>query len=165
MLTKIADFFAPVVIVLFVALLIYGIPVFRHIYRNVDLTAQAPLTQVEWKVHEENDEKYTLSVDYAFDVDGQSYRGSEEWEGESFKNPYAAESAGKLNKTEITQVWYEPGHPENSSVQKYFPMKRAIYFFILLFLLNYFLFAVSRYTKQQLALLRKKDAPNGKPHT
>lgn len=164
MLTKIADFFAPVVIVLFIALLIYGIPVFTHIYRNLDLTAQAPLTQVEWKINEINDEKYTLSVDYAFDAEGKSYQGSEEWQGESFKNPYAAESAINQNKSEFTQVWYQPGNPDHSSVQKYFPTKRAIYFFILLFLLNYFLFAVSRYTKQQLALLRKKEESNGKPH-
>jgi hypothetical protein len=165
LLNKIANFFAPVMIVLFIALLIYGIPVFKHIYRNVDLSAQAPLSEVEWKVNEVNDEKYTLSVDYAFDVEGKHYSGSEEWQGESFKNPYAAESFAKEQKNEITQVWYEPAHPENSSVQKYFPTKRAIYFFILLFLLNYFLFAVSRYTKRQLALLRKKEEPNGKPHT
>jgi K+ transporter len=80
LLNKIANFFAPVMIVLFIALLIYGIPVFKHIYRNVDLSAQAPLSEVEWKVNEVNDEKYTLSVDYAFDVEGKHYSGSEEWQ-------------------------------------------------------------------------------------
>lgn len=128
-------------------LLIYGFPVIVQIYKNFPLSSTTKPLNTHWTVVEKNDEDYRVKVHYQYEVNGKTYENDEELQGESFKTPYRAESSLKNMDATYNTVWYSSVYPEYSSIEKYFPMKRAIYSGILFLLLSYAVIGVSAYLK------------------
>ncbi len=154
--------FNALILVLFGLLLYFAFPVIMDWYRTQSLTEATDLIDPQWSVKTLSDENYRIKLNYSYKVDGKLFHGEELFQGEQFRNPYKAEGRIEELKKETRSVWFSSKDPYDSSVEKFFPTKKAIYLLILLFLLNYLIFSVvqyaRRYTKEH-----KKDQIDGPP--
>jgi hypothetical protein len=137
-----------VIIFLTVALLLlgfYGIPVVVQGYRNAAMTGSVKAENVEWSTRQINDEEWRPVAHFRYLVGGRQYENTEIFQGRKGRNPYAVESDFPYLKEEYQTVWYAPRDPQNSTLEKFFPTKRAIYAAVLFALLFYSVWGVRLY--------------------
>lgn len=142
-----------VVIFLSFALLliaIYAFPVVYKVYQNAALTESVPPNFVKWTGQEISDEEWRVKAHYSYTVNSKSYEKEEMLEGEKFRNPYLVETSIPALNERYKLVWYAARDPSNASIEKYFPLKRAIYSVMLFALFAYFITFGSIYTNYWL---------------
>lgn len=100
-------------------------------------TATVAPDEISWQVNKVHDELWKLEAKYRYTVAGKSYKIDELFQGEQFRNPYAAESALKQFEKEKTIVWYPPNKPFQGTIEKFFPVKKVIYAVITFLLILY----------------------------
>lgn len=121
-----------------IALAYLGVPVARQMMRNAPLTESVKPEKIEWSTEEIHDELWRPAVKYQYTVDQRSFEKNEVFQGYSYRNPYAAKEALKEISPLYPVVWFDPRNPQNSSMEKFFSKKQAVYFGIVLSLLIYF---------------------------
>lgn len=156
------NFYIGLLVVAVIGFAYFGLPLYWEWHRLQLLTEKAPLQSSEWKVKTVNEEDYRVEVHYSYQVDGKKYEKQELFQGEKYRNPYKAEGAIADFKKEYQTVAYNPKNPEDSSLETYFPTKRAVYLLVLFFLFNYFLLLVRSYSKDKLKAMKKPEDPLGK---
>lgn len=108
-------------------------------YEYARLTEKKTLTYpIVWDVFEKSDENYILISKYTYEVNGHLFHGEMPWSDEPYRNAWAAKKAIEAYKKQTFTVWYDPSHPDYSSLQKHPPLKECVYALILWGLLLYF---------------------------
>jgi hypothetical protein len=97
--------------------------------------------QVEaFSVRQLSENSYGIEASYKFKVDGGEYLHQQILTNPRFLNHYAAQThVEKYWKAEAWPVWYYAKDPKISSLQKLFPVKKFVSFFIGLSVFVYFL--------------------------
>lgn len=120
---------------------------FYRLYNYLILSAQAPARDFVWSTQEIGSENFAIRVEYTFDSKGKSVRTQSLFQPEKMINPWAAEQVIKKYQNRKMAIWYNPSHPNHSTLQKKFPIKECISTFLLWALLLYFV-GLGYYVKQ-----------------
>lgn len=92
---------------------------------------------------------YGIEASYTYNILGKEYKDKKVLTNPIFLNEYAAQShLEKYWKAQDWPVWYSAKHPGNSSLQKLFPVKKFLSFFLSLSVLLYFLW-LRKYVEKQ----------------
>lgn len=110
-----------------------GIAVFNYEQQRVS----TPPAGITWSAKKVAEDSYVLQADYQFYSHQILYQGKTEFPF-SYRNAFAAELAGKEESSKPWRVWYSPSNPQNSTLQKQFPIKECFYGIVLWCLLIYF---------------------------
>lgn len=128
-----------------VFMVIYGAPVVYYIYRNAALTASVKADPVTWTFTPINDQEWRPVAHFSYKVNGRQYDKEEQFQGEKFRNPYAAEQGIKELTAKYQEVHYAPRNPAEGTLELYFPTKRAYYSGTLFVILFYFIWGLRSY--------------------
>lgn len=102
-----------------------------------------------WEVQEINSSRFQVLAHYSYQVLEKSYQGQTFFKEPSYHNRPSAEADIQKLKDFEWDVWFDPKHPEVSSLQRIFPFKDCIYglltlgVFIYFLILRYFTFSKS----------------------
>lgn len=107
------------------------------IWHYMRLNAQTEVQNIQWTIISKSDESFIPFARYSFNVDGKNYHGQTRWQ-QSYLNQWAAEEAIVRLKKNSPLVWLQSSSPENSSLQKLFPLKESLYSLLLWILAIYF---------------------------
>lgn len=110
-----------------------------QLYQYAVLQEKTFAKKIEWSVVEVTDEKYVLNAQYTFDLDGTSFSGNTRMTSLSFRNQWAAEQSIPKYDKQQWEVWYSPGNPHHSTLQKNFPLKECLSAALLWGIMGYFL--------------------------
>lgn len=146
--------FALAIALFFLAL--FGYPVVIQIYRNSALSKTVEAKNIHWELVQLREDDWRPKATYVYSVNGKLYSKEEIFQGEKFRNPYKAKEAVEGLAREKKWVWYNPEDPLQATLEKFFPIKRAIYTGILFALLAYFIWGGRIYTTRWLANIEKK---------
>jgi hypothetical protein len=127
----------------------------RH-FQRLDL--RRPLQSVSWSVSPLSDEDFVITADYNYLLNETIYNGHATWD-EHYLNPGAAEEKILKLSGRSQWVWIDSRNPENSALQKQFPIKQCISALFLWALFAYFLYMgsyVKACLKQNLMCGRSK---------
>ena len=114
------------------------------------LAAQTQAAPKEWSVLEIGSSEYVLVSRYAYRIGEAEYEGKTIFKKPSFLNRASAEASIKDWTAHSWNVWYDPSHPLDSSLQKIFPFKNCIHALLALGVLGYFYYL--RSYAQRLAI-------------
>jgi len=94
---------------------------------------------------------FGVEAHYSYVICGVEYKDKKVLTNPKFLNEYAAQThLQKYWKAQPWPVWYNAKHPEVSSLQKIFPVKKLLSFILSLGILLYFLW-LQQYVKRQMA--------------
>lgn len=116
-------------------------------WQYMRLNEQIVAQNIQWTVISQNDESFIPLAHYSFSVQGKKYEGQTRWQ-ESYLNQWAAEEAIVRLKKNPPLVWISSSSPENSSLQKEFPVKESLYS-ILLWMLAIYFFGLGYYLNRR----------------
>jgi hypothetical protein len=105
----------------------------------------------KWKVVEKGS-KFAIQAYYSFETQGHTYPRTypRAYQGKTtFSKPYhlnrqSAEKQIKIYTMKQWPVWYQESHPEHSSIDRIFPMKKCLYSLIVLAVFLYFVYLVKK---------------------
>lgn len=135
---------------------VFGYPVLIQIYKNAFFTETIEPKTIDWSLVSFGNEDWRPKAIFSYKVRGKLYSQEEVFQGEKFRNPYKGEELLQELAKEKRLVWYNPNDPEQATIEKYFPKKRAIYTGILLGLLVYFIWGGRLYTSYWLSHHKKR---------
>ena len=109
---------------------------------------------MHWSIKEINSDEFLPSASYTFKMDdGQEVNSKSDLLATPYRNPWSAEEGIKELSKLSWKAWYNPSNPQQSALQKIFPLKDSIYALMMLGILGYFLglgYYVFRQKKVQL---------------
>lgn len=94
----------------------------------------------QWKVIEKSSSQFALRASYTFDAQGKTYAGKTTLSKPYHLNRLSAEKQVKAYEAHKWPVWYQPNHPEISSIEHLFPVKKCLYTLIVLGVFFYFVY-------------------------
>jgi hypothetical protein len=94
----------------------------------------------DWKVVKKSSSTYSIQGSYHFDFRGKTCQGSSVLPPPYHLNRPSAERARLKLEKEAYLVWIDPRHPEISSLERLFPVKKTIYALVALGVALYFWF-------------------------
>jgi hypothetical protein len=134
------------VIFLVIIALFFNLKALINIYNFQRLNSFCKVNEVNFYV-EEIKGKYKIAGSYRFESDKKTISGKNFFK-ESFLNQFAAQEAIK-NLPKERLVFFDPKHPEISTLEKSFPYKNVIYALIALGVAIYFGFFKFFFFKQE----------------
>lgn len=135
------------IVMLAVVLSYTAVALYRY-YNYSILTAKTEATSTKWTIQEKADDEFLLVSHYQFDVNGKIVVGETVFKDEVYRNSWAAEQDIAKYTLRKWDVWYSPRNPDDSTLQKNFPLKEVLSAGFLWCLLLYFLwlgYYVSRF--------------------
>lgn len=118
----------------------YAGPTLYRIYEWQRLQSQSLLTKVTWTIQELSDERFILEANYTFELRERTYSGVTLFKDKIYRNRWAAEQALNEDQNPERKVWFDPGNPSRSSLQKQFPLKDVVYSTVLMGIFFYFFY-------------------------
>ncbi len=109
-----------------------------ELWRYQQLEARVPAAIKEWKILEKSPSQFALKASYTFEYQGKVYRSKTVFAKPYHFNRISAEKQIKNISTQPWSVWIQPSHPERSSLQKTFPLKKCLYSLMCLGVFLYF---------------------------
>ncbi len=128
---------------LFVILVItisYGVETIYQIWNQARLAQKHPARVEAWEIEEDEKQHFAPLISYSFTKGEEKIQKRERLESETFKNPYLVKNRIEELKGKQWSVFCDPKDPHSCTIQKVFPMKRAIYTLILIGLSFYFIY-------------------------
>lgn len=117
----------------------YSAMALYRLYHYYVLSGTASASQIEWSTHRLSDDEYVVDAKYDFPVKGVAVNSESTLKDPVFRNAWAAEQAIKEYQKRAWKVYYNPGNPTDSTLQKYYPLKECISASILWGLVIYFI--------------------------
>lgn len=114
------------------------------------LQKRTPVHDIEWEILKIDEDDYEMQADYTFKYNGNTYRSYQVFEKMILPNLWAAEYQLKEMQAKDWDVWFSPGNPKISSLEKEFPLKQVLSSITLLGLWIYFVwlgFYVTQFRK------------------
>ncbi len=105
----------------------------------------------KWRVIEKGSSKFAVKGYYAFEVQGKTYHGKTIFSKPYHLNRLSAEKQIKNYTTQQWPVWYQPSHPEHSSIELFFPFKKCLYSLMVLGVFLYFVYLRHRHLSSEAA--------------
>lgn len=92
-----------------------------------------------WRVIELGTSKFAIEAEYQFSHQGQSYSGLTRFSKPYHFNRPSAEKEIERKIEDRSIAFYNPSHPESSSLERTFPLKKILYFLMTAGVFLYFL--------------------------
>lgn len=110
----------------------------RDLQRYLSFSRETPIKVHEWGHSEIGRGSYGVRASYTYEVNGQKYGGTHVFTAPIFMNAEAVDK--QLHKWDKLRwsAWYNPAHPEKSSLQHNYPIKSTIQALLSLGILLYF---------------------------
>ena len=99
----------------------------------------------KWRVIKKGSSKFALKAHYCFENQGKTYHGKTIFSKPYHLNRLSAEKQIKNYTAQQWPVWYQPSHPEHSSIERLFPFKKCFYSLMVLGVFLYFVYLRHRY--------------------
>lgn len=100
-------------------------------------STQVPVTIQSWLVEEKKSDKFAVVAQYSYQFKNKTYYGKSRV-GNYYPNPWAANLAKEHYTKQPWSIWIKPKEPQQSLLEKKFPVKKAVSAAILVALLIYF---------------------------
>lgn len=123
-----------------------------QLYRWVVQTVETIPAHIEWQVHQEAQDRYTLAAQYAFKVKDSTYQGETAFRSKRYKSPETASHFLKQHIQANWKVFYAPDRPQISTINRVFPLKSCVYTAIIWGVMIYF-FWLGRVVKNGTPLM------------
>jgi hypothetical protein len=94
----------------------------------------------KWKIIEKSSSAFALRAYYTFEKQGKVYNGKTTFSKPYHLNRQSAEKQVKIFSIQSWPVWYQTRHPEHSSIERVFPLKKCIYSLMALGIFFYFVY-------------------------
>ncbi len=107
------------------------------LYDYLQLNVRAEVAVDRWQVQEIKSDQFAVVAHYVYAYQGKNYMGQGQVGG-IYPNPWAANEAKTRFAKQKWSAWLDPGHPDKSVIEKYFPIKRTLSAAVLLLLVFYF---------------------------
>lgn len=136
-------------LILFVGLgtLFFGVQASYKLYRYYTETTYTVAQSTEWSLQEYSRTRFIPKARYQYVIRDTSYTGETELTGQVYRNRWAAEEDLATYPQKVWKVWYDPSHPERSTLQKSFPFKATLSTALLICILGYLIW-LSSYVKR-----------------
>lgn len=108
------------------------------IYQHSRLTQHVSPQTIQWSIKKLDEDDFILQGHYEFAWDGKNYSG-QAMTDEHYLNAWATRDVLDRFNQRTFQVWFDPFHPQHSTLFKHFPIKYSIYAAILWLLFFYFI--------------------------
>lgn len=92
---------------------------------------------INWSIESFNDEVWRAVAEFRYTVKAHTYNKQEVFQGERYRNPYAANVALEKLQKNFKVVWYNPENPSQASMEKFYPTKKSLYSLVTLGLVFY----------------------------
>ncbi len=99
----------------------------------------------KWKIIEKGASKFALKAHYTFEVQGKTHHGKTIFSKPYHLNRISAEKQIKIYTARQWPVWYQHSHPQHSSIEHLFPVKKCLYGLMVLGVFLYFVYLRHRY--------------------
>lgn len=123
---------------IFLAAIWYSIDSGYSLYQYSTKSSTAPPQNIQWSVKAKASDYYIIVADYSYKVQGKPIEGRSVFDAKGFKNIPAANHAIEVFSKKKWTVWFSPKNPQNSTINRFFPLKSCIYTAILWAILFYF---------------------------
>lgn len=87
--------------------------------------------RIDWSVKANSRGKFVLAASYQFRVKNRFFDGETVLNSLPYRSFAAAQKALNRQKTKSWTIWYAPENPQNSKIERTFPLKTCIYTFVL----------------------------------
>lgn len=94
----------------------------------------------KWEVAELGSDAFALKGVYRFTFEGKEYQAESLLLDPVYRSEYAAGQHVKEFVQQDGGIWFQKSHPENSTLYRAFPIKKAVYALLSCCVLGYFLF-------------------------
>jgi len=94
---------------------------------------------IEWGIEELASNRFILEATYSFTHKGEKAEGSTIFEADRYRNKETANHFLDQYKEKNWTVWYSPFQLENSTIDRFFPLKSCIYTAIVWCIFIYFI--------------------------
>jgi hypothetical protein len=119
--------------------LVFSVGAFIEVLHYASLNQEAKALVSHWEIREKGTSAFSITGSYVFFLKGKEVAGKTELAKPYFLNERAAKEAVDKLKKESWTVFYEAGHPEKSSLQRFFPFLACIRSFLALGVFVYFI--------------------------
>lgn len=104
------------------------------------LQEKAAAQVYKWEIIEKSSSQFALKASYAFDYQGKIHQGKTLFSKPYHLNRLSAEKQINILNQRIWTVWVQPSHPEHSTLERVFPLKKCIYSLMVLGIYLYFVY-------------------------
>lgn len=104
----------------------YTVSFILAVQHYVSLSAEAPVISSQWSFEEVSADQYLPRAKYQFKIDGEVYAGETLLTQPGTRNPGSAKELIRDLREQQWTAWYDPSHPERSSLQKSLPIKECL---------------------------------------
>jgi len=125
--------------IMLVAFCIFAFIAFYQLHTYYSLSEKTNPSKIEWFVEELSSDDFRVGATYSYVIKDQEYTGETIFRDKRFRNPMTADDEWKLKSAKISDVFYNPANPSESSLEKHFPVKNLLYASFLFLLFLYFL--------------------------
>jgi hypothetical protein len=126
-------------LVLLATLLFFGLRGGVSLYQYLRLSSFKAAQEMNWEIEEKGASEVMLIGTYAFEFEGRMFHGRAVLDP-PLLNVYAAQDALMRYKEFTWQIWFNPSHPDETALQRFFPWKDLSYAAALSVLFLHFLF-------------------------
>jgi hypothetical protein len=99
----------------------------------------------KWKIIEKSSSEFALRASYTFEYQGKVHHGKTTFSKPYHLNRLSAEKQIKILGLQSWPVWYQASHPEHSSIERVFPLKKCVYSLMALGIFFYFIYLRQSY--------------------
>lgn len=115
------------------------------IWKYLRLEERVQATVKKWKVIEKSSSQFALRASYTFEYKGKVHHGKTTFSKPYHLNRLSAEKQTHFLSQKPWKVWVHSGHPEHSSLEKDFPLKKCLYTLMVLGIYFYFIYLRQKY--------------------
>lgn len=109
------------------------------VYQWATQTRTAKPLAVEWQVERQANDRYAITAHYTFLHKGEEFTGATLLQSKRYKNLQTANHFMEECSKNKCIVWYSAFQPNNSTIDRFFPLKSCIYTAIVWSILLYFI--------------------------
>lgn len=101
----------------------------------------------QWTIIEPSSSQFAIQADYSFTYQGKEQRGKTTFSKPYHLNRLSAEKQIKTYALQQWPVWVYPRHPEQSTLEHVFPLKKCLYSLMVLGIFLYFIYLKEQTSK------------------
>jgi hypothetical protein len=118
----------------------YGFKCINQFYNYQRLSTVTRANVGAWGIEQVKEGQYSVYAKYGYQANGSSFFGKTVFKQVVFPNELAAKEYLNDWKQQSWDVYYDPNQPKHSTLQRNFPVKPGIHFFIGLAVTGYFVY-------------------------
>lgn len=109
------------------------------VYQWVTQTKSTKPLKIEWDIEQQASDRYMIVAAYTFKDKGKEVFGQTEFHSKKYKSIETAKHFIDEYSHNNWVIWYSPSQPQNSTINRFFPLKSCLYTAIVWCIFLYFI--------------------------